>query len=767
MPNTLAKENISQLDEAAKESFADTESSHWLHTATHGSLLLGFGISLSIFGILSGKIALWDIDGPILASSLRGPAASGIVLLLIGAAIALRKKCFDNIFFLYGSSLGLLLFFFSDWMVRNYSLLKGPSIRGEIILGTLLCAFCLHKIGRKWSSILFLPLGISVIFYNFASTVKHRLILGDDHSVFLHRLSLLKENFPFIPTYDTSWNGGLDSLHIFATGVLNIFFIYAPLIYRFPIENTYSALVGTTLFGLVPLCSYCATRYFRLPASTACIAAILSITQGLFFYRWGLVYGTMGFITACAFLPLVFSLFYRFLDEPESFSAKNSLILFVTCSLMLCWPLSGLPFVVIAAMLLWNIKAVLKNKKFLAAGISVLLVTLPWVYVLWSGWNVKSFISAKKPATHASAETTSKFKGTVFRAHVRHVGVEEAVKILREQESPTSPLLIVLALPGIFLLQKRAKYIFCATALWLLGLACIGSPLKPQLELERMLLMLSCLCVIPTALAIDTLWKSKNRSNIFRQGTAILAGGFLFAGLVSTASMVANRRHEQAHFATPAFFDLANTLTSHARGGRALFSGFTLHELNQGHLAPLSHFTKTPMIARSHVHNVWQYRDVIPEEYRSQGAHGIETFLDLWNVSLVTAHDPVWRKYFRSHPDRYSEISTHGRFVVFARNPFPDNYFVQGQGSIVEQNTSNIVLKTQSSNVVIKFRYNKFLEVSGCSSIAPHEIDEDLSFIALEGCRTDYPIRIATQGFWGRISNFGLQLSSKVTGGSA
>ena len=756
MSNTLAKETLSQPKESTKVPNAIKGRFHWLRNPAGGSLALGIGINLVIFGILSGKIALWDSDGLILASSLRGPALMGVMIALIGGVIALRKKCFDSLYFLYGSSVGLLLFFFSDWMVRSYSLLKGPSIRGEIILGTLLCAFCLKQIGRKWSTICLLPMGVTLIFYNFASTVKHRLILGDDHSVFLHRLSLLKENFPFIPTYDTSWNGGLDSLHIFATGVLNIFFLYAPLIYRYPVENTYSALVGMTLFGLVPLCSYCAARYFRLPTSTACIAGIMSITQGLFFYRWGLVYGTMGFITACALLPLVFSLFYRFLDEPDSFGTKNSLVLFATCSLMLCWPLSGLPFVIIAVLLLWNIKAVLKNKKFLAAGISILLVTLPWVYVLWSGWNVKSFIAAKKPASHASAETTTKFKGTVFRAHERHVGVEEAIKILREQKSPTSPLLLVLALPGIFLLPKRAKYIYCATAVWLLGLACIGSPLKPQLELERMLLMLSCLCVIPTALAIDTLWQSKTRDNMLKHGSAILAGGFLFAGIVSTAAMVANRRQERTHFATPSFFELADTLSKHARSGRALFSGFTLHELNQGHLAPLSHFTKTPMIARSHVHNVWQYQDVIPERYRSQGAYGIETYLDLWNISIVTAHDPVWRKYFRSHSERYNEVSTNGRFVVFTRTPFPNTYFVKGKGSIVEQNTSGITLKTQSSDVIIKFRHNKYLQVSGCSSIAPHAINEDLSFISLEGCKINQPIRISTQGFLGRLSSFGL-----------
>jgi len=67
----------------------------------------------------------------------------------------------------------------------------------------------------------------------FISYADGRLLFSDDHPSFLYRLQLLMDEFPSIPFYNTEWNAGYSAREFFPSGVLNVFFLSAPILYFF------------------------------------------------------------------------------------------------------------------------------------------------------------------------------------------------------------------------------------------------------------------------------------------------------------------------------------------------------------------------------------------------------------------------------------------------------------------------------------------------------------------------------------------------------
>jgi hypothetical protein len=196
------------------------------------------------------------------------------------------------------------------------------------------------------------------------------------------------------------------------------------------------------------------------------------------------------------------------------------------------------------------------------------------------------------------------------------------------------------------------------------------------------------------------------------------------------------------HTRSSNFDILAQVLSENTGNGRALFSGFILHEFDGSHIAPLPRLSKVPIMASSPVHNLWWYTDVIPEVYRKQGPAGIEEYLDLYNVTLTVAREQVWKDYFRQSSFRYDEIAIVGKFVVFKRNNAPESYFYKGSGKIITQNAEGFILRTNTDHAVLRFNYYPFLSVDNCSSIKPYRISDSVTFIELSSCSTERPVEV-------------------------
>jgi hypothetical protein len=209
----------------------------------------------------------------------------------------------------------------------------------------------------------------------------------------------------------------------------------------------------------------------------------------------------------------------------------------------------------------------------------------------------------------------------------------------------------VLTIPAILSLARPYRLVFGSIGVWLVGLGTVGVSLKPQLELDRMLVILGVLAAFPIGNYIVTMFERSCQGQIQRLSASVV-GGFLLASPFAIHAMLTNQLYDKYTFAEEEVEAISTSLANSSRGGRGLFTGCVLHELSNGHLAPLPLWSNTPLIASSYAHNIWRYEQPIPASFLEQGDPGIARFFDLMNVTVVMAHEPQWRRYFSERPER-------------------------------------------------------------------------------------------------------------------
>jgi hypothetical protein len=699
-----------------------------------GNILLSLGIIILIFTVVIGETTLWSIEGFHLIYSRTFGFAAGISLTALGAFLSF--PCPPPLLI---PILGLPLVLFSNWLIFSYNFFQGPSIRGEIIVGAFFSLFLITKKPSLFWRFLLLAAAAGIAL-SFLFESRGRIIFSDDLSVFFYRLELLKRHFPHIPFYNPLWNAGIDARDFFASGSLNFFLLFAPVICFFDLASSYNILIGLLIFVIAPLAAYVSAKYARLSCLAASFAGILMLSLGLPWYRWALKYGTLGFITSASVMLLAVVLATRLFDEDrKQFGTLELLLLVVTSSLVTFWSLSVVALLPVALIGAWYLRNRFKEKIILTFIVCMLIVHALWVPIFITASKVGSFVKAE--ATHEEP----------FRHNDRIPTVKQVLKNLSEAAISTNPLLIFLTIPGLWSLSisKRRRLTFAATLAWLGVLGSVAVTLKPQLELDRMLVVASVLAVIPAAAALEMLYQLAAKSGAGRAAAAIPFGFFLLSPFVS-ASVVRNRSSEQYHFASPLVDELGKAISNFGGDGRVVFSGFVLHELSGGHLAPLIFSSSHPLIASSFVHNRWSYQQIIPKEFLEKDDAGIKEYLDLVNASSVIAHERSWREYFLNHPADYTQVWAAVPFMMFKRNSPAPGYFLEGSGTVNSQSTNSVKFTLDKPDAVLKFNYFPFIAVEGCD-VAPENVSESLAFIRVSNCPTGKELTLESRGAWWRI----------------
>jgi len=717
-------------------------------------VLFSAGIAICLVGFLARPLSFWSHAGFHLVPSSSFAILLGLAFSLASLAIS-RFRISSLRFDERGFGYGLLLLFLSDWLIRGYNLFQGPAIRGEILLASA-AVFLILKSRFLFVFSFLTPLAILLLIYTFISESQGRLLFSDDHATFLYRLSLLKDNFPVIPFYNPFWNAGVDARDFFATGAINFFLVTLPVVYFFELESVYNYIVAFILFVLLPTSVYAAARIEKLAYPGPAIAALLSLAISLVFYRWGLKYGTMGFITAATLLPLSFCLASKIISAKSRITVTEGLLFVVTFSLMVLWSPSGLVFIPAILVAILSVSRLMKKKYALTIATVIILINLPWIALFWSVSSVNTFLQSERPSyseMHENEEAFTEVSAVQYRHKASGLDRSQSLKVLREAAISTNPLLIIFALPGLFLLRRKtSRLLFALTAVWLLGLGTVGVTLKPQLELDRMLVILSLIACIPAAAALQKLFRRvtlgrENPSNVL---VACLAGGFLLVSPMTAGSIVSNRSMVQYDFADETVSGMREAIMSYHQGGRVLFSGFVLHELSQGHLAPLAYFTGVPLMASSPVHDKWKYEQIFPRSFLEKGDRGISEYLNMYNVGAIMAHEPYWRNYFLRSPENYKKEWRKGRFVLFTNLNFTNTYFLRGEGEVIEQTTNSIKLRVDSSDATIKFNYFPFLKSSHCK-ISPARVAEEVTLIHLSECTPGTELSISSKSPFTRV----------------
>jgi hypothetical protein len=720
--------------------------------------LTGLGAALGIISILSGTIRFWDQTGLVLFGGAFLPVLICLFLIFtpwalyffltfkkvsvvraFKSSLTLRNR---SIFFAFVfGTVGIIV---SDWTCgKEYSFFAGPSFRGELLLSIGFAFYFLRHRSFLKSTAIITPLFLYALFLLY---LNGRLLLSDDHATFIYRISLLKSEFPSIPFYLPLWNAGIDVRDFFATGLLGFFLIFSPIIYLFNINDSYNFLIASLLFLITPLCHYSSVRFLlRYGNRTAAIASLLSMLTSLIVYRWSLKYGTIGFITSISLLPLVISCLIKVFNKEKTISRPVWITTIASLSLLSLWTPAILMLTPLAPFFVFSINRLSRKKGFLALVAVLILVNTPWMLLFWKVSNVSSFLHHEKKVNHSAYVV----KKEAFRHASSSLNPKGALLALRKEAHSANPLLVMGIIVGIPLLRKRINWFWSATSLWLLLVGTFGVNLKPQLELDRFLIALLSLSALPTAVLLDRAcrlyalarhWHTKMYS--------ASCVGLLMASIISIAHVVQNRSIVQFAVEGPLWKKMETTIKENSNGGRILFSGCVIHQFNEAHLAPLALSTNTPLIASSHLHNIWWYTDIIPANVSSGGEESIINYLDELNVTAVFAHEKIWRKLFQNSKEFYF-VEKVGQFSLFKRKSYKSNYFYQGEGTIVREARNHVTLKVASANVILKYKWLPFLTSSSCD-LSSFTTESGLSLISLKNCPLNKEINITSINPWSR-----------------
>ncbi|MFN8392719.1 MAG: hypothetical protein U0136_20675 [Bdellovibrionota bacterium] len=735
--------------------------------------LLTFALVCVLYAVFRGPYILWNIDGRALAPAGSYVFAAAIVVAALGG-LAARARGTGSVIHVSALCIGPLAVWASDWLCNSYSLFHAPGIRGELICAAVISFFILRA-GWLHAFRWWLPFASVLLFWSFLAESGGQPLFSDDHASVFYRLTLLKEFFPRIPFYGPMWNAGYDVRDFFSTGILNLFLLSSPLLYFFRVEQVYNLLVGGVLFLVFPLSIYAAARSLRFERLSAAISAILGLSVSIVWYRWSLKYGSMGFVTSVSLLPLNIALAVRLLDEAVQIRTKEALLFVITFSLMLFWSISGVVFLPVVLFALARLRPLARLPKRKMVVALLLVVNLPWIAVWLRVANVFSFVLHPPAAVTAPAESAGSGSSDdnvtasdprddspppESRKRDRRHGVAKskefsaakAVTLTRNFASNSNALLIFFGLPGILLLPgRRLKLITLSLAAWLLALGAAGSQIKPQLELERMFVILAVVLTLPAGKALSILFAraSERQASTLTRLLASVPAAFVFVGVFCSTAVVRNRSVEQYFFTDDSVRAMTTAIQQYGGPGRVLFSGFVLHELNHGHIAPIAYYSGHPLIASSPVHNTWWYTDIIPESFRDAGPPEVERYLDLMNVTAVMAHEPSWRTYFESQPDRYRFVWEGARFKLYQRVSNPGNYFLEGSGEVAQQ-TNQIEITMGTAEAVVKFHHFPFLKSSTCT-IAPYPISAEESLIKITDCAPGRKVTISAVGGFSRV----------------
>lgn len=700
-----------------------------MNRSSTASFLFSLAVAVTLFCIVKSQISFWDSSYPFLFGAFRYSFLFLCLPLFIASFLFARGNIKGLSIVPEAFACSLILVFLSDWFSNDWTLLSGNLIRGELILFFVLGLFLSKGSATFWKVTLVLFIG--VLFSEFIRTSEGRLLFSDDNGPVLYRLSMLKSQFPFIPFYQPQWNAGLDARDFFATGILNLFFIFSPIIYTTDIFKSYNFIVGTVLFCILPASTYLGAKILDFKPSAREIAAILALTTSLVWYRWGLKYGSMGFVTSATLFPLVCALLIKVLKcSDETVSKLELVLLCLSGTLMLFWSMSGIAILPLLIFILFRIKSVLKITGMKWAIIITLAINIPWIVMLASVSKVGTFVSLQKDRNAEMRDQgLTPTSGAVQQLSARSVkGASSSLipkKSLREYLTTMNPLILFLIIPGFLLLPRSLGIYLGSTIIWLWFLGSVVKGLKPQLELDRMMVLSGLLMSFPAALAVNKIFERKGIA-------ASIAFSFLLAGMYATGGIVNNRSMEQYAFADSSFDRLPDLINQSDKTGRVVFLGFVLHEWSRGHLAPLAIKVKQPLVASSPYHNVWWYTDVVPGVFSQKGEAGIEEYLDLMNAKTVVAHEVAWQEYCRLRRDRYLLIGKAGDFHVYKRQS-SSSYVLSGDVEVLSQGPNELKLRVNSAEAVIKFNYFYFLESSGCT-ISPEPIIPGAPFIRLSNC---------------------------------
>ena len=95
-------------------------------------------------------------------------------------------------------------------------------------------------------------------------------------------------------------------------------------------------------------------------------------------------------------------------------------------------------------------------------------------------------------------------------------------------------------------------------------------------------------------------------------------------------------------------------------------------------------------------------------------------------------------------------LKSQSGFDLFRRKGFKGSYVASGEADIVAQRTDGVLLTPRTTNVQLKFRYNRALVADGCS-VHPYTVYEGRRFVELRDCTPGQTVFLRAMHPWQQL----------------
>lgn len=549
---------------------------------------------------------------------------------------------------------------------------------------------------------------------------------SDDHPSFLFRISEFLGSFPWRENYVPYWNAGVVNSVITSSGVAGYAILGAPLWLLPPhLASPYVLLFAFVFF--VPWMTHGGFRAAGLSKTGALLGAIFALCQGPLFMLWMLRFGTVGASLAMAMLPATLAFLYAAAMRPRP-SGRVLAGMVASLFFMGQWPpmlMLGVPLGILVlgyARRWWNSPA---RWPFLLAAAFVIVLLLPTIVDALLGKEVIGHVLENQPSISPR-----------FAALRREFSM-----ILMSVCADMNPLMLFAGLAGMWVMPwRRLRRWVVVPTLFLAAVFTLGPVYVPNMQLNRMGIVVSCLMALPAACVLRKTLLSRAKLAPILQATVL---ALLFCTLQNIPRFYGGRTPDPYVGTRKIINNLVTWIkTNVPEDGRLLFAGSVIHGYGRGHIAYLPKLTGREMMACDYYGFP---RGMVEMDYPPCACRALPdgwfTFMRLHGVTHVISFRNSHIDYCRSKPEQFQEVavlfddqeSRNREYVIFAVKDSCGR-FAKGSGRVVAD-FNRIVVDFEAvppDDAVIRYRWSDRLTVKPPAALYPYDADDGVTFIGIQ-----------------------------------
>jgi hypothetical protein len=611
---------------------------------------------------------------------------------------------------------GLVLYMLSDARSYGWYFFLHPRVVAAVVLLALPAALLFRHLGSGGERRLLLA-GLLVsqgwLLVAFLRATGGDPLYRDDHPSFLYRLWLLRESFPSPVLWNPFWNGGYVGSELISTGAYSLWAPALPAVHLFGVERVYTPYLAVVFLVAIPWITYLALRGLGLGQAASLIGALLSLGVNRYLFLHLLSYGTAPSLLISFLVLVVFVILHRAVVDHEA-GPGRWLALVAALQVMVLYPATPLFLLPLLASLILGARGITRRTLlFLGAALLFLLLV--------DGSTVWQYVRRPRMSAFLRHQSTAGFQ----------VDPWQALTFLGGMLKHTNPLLLVAGLWGLLWPARRAERLWLLPpVLFFLGLTAVGQQVKPLLQLQRMVVPLSFLLIVPAASALDRHLRERTAASLLLRGLVL---AFALAMVANVGEILRNRGKERYVTISREVKEMTAWIREHVPPeGRLMFADPGIHAYGGGHVAWLQAATGRGMIAGDYYHFDPRLTDYnpIPKAFRDSPKK-LNDYFALMGVTHVSAYRTE-RKERLGGMRRLRSAAVFGKKEIFATDVEPGFILRGGAGRVTPSiNRLAVTLDRAEEEVVLRFLWFPGLSVEAPATLHPVEVAPGLTFIGL------------------------------------